>query len=91
MVGGSLQVPRLLPPLKLVAMILLKLASNTKNQSINQSSRLYCNYLKICRFFNYAIWSGTVGRLKLWKTYDTLLFYLCVKGIDFASFYDFDI
>jgi hypothetical protein len=25
------------------------------------------------------------------KTYDTLLFYLCVKGIDFASFYDFDI
>ena len=60
MVGGSLQVPRLLPPLKLVAMILLKLASNTKNQSINQSSRLYCNYLKICRFFNYAIWSENV-------------------------------
>ena len=32
-VGGSL---RLLPPLKLVAMILLKVALNTKNQSINQ-------------------------------------------------------
>ena len=42
-------------------------------------------------FSDYAIWSGTVGRLKLWKTYKTLLFYLCVKGIDFASFYDFDI
>jgi hypothetical protein len=37
MVGGSLRVLRLLPPLKLVAMILLKMALNTKNQSINQS------------------------------------------------------
>jgi hypothetical protein len=40
MVGGSLRVLRLLPPLKLVAMkaeILLKVALNTKNQSINQS------------------------------------------------------
>jgi hypothetical protein len=35
MVGGSLRVLRLLPPLKLVAMILLKVALNTKNQSIN--------------------------------------------------------
>jgi hypothetical protein len=36
-VGGSLQVLRLLPPIKLVAMIaeiLLKVALNTKNQSI---------------------------------------------------------
>jgi hypothetical protein len=32
MVGGSLWVLRLLPPLKLVAMILLKVALNTKNQ-----------------------------------------------------------
>jgi len=36
MVGGSLRVLRLLPPLKLVAMILLKVALNTINQSINQ-------------------------------------------------------
>ena len=35
MVGSSLRVLRLLPPLKLVAMILLKVALNTKNQSIN--------------------------------------------------------
>jgi hypothetical protein len=37
MVGGSLRVLRLLPPLKLVAMIWLKVALNTKNQikSIN--------------------------------------------------------
>jgi hypothetical protein len=35
MVGGSLRVLWLLPPLKLVAMILLKVAS--KNQKINQS------------------------------------------------------
>jgi hypothetical protein len=42
-------------------------------------------------FSDYAIWSGTVGRHKLWKTYDTLFFYLFVNGIDFASFYDFDI
>ena len=39
MVGGSLRVLRFLPPLKLVAMIiaeiLLKVALNTKNQSIN--------------------------------------------------------
>jgi hypothetical protein len=33
MVGGSLWVLRLLPPLKLVAMILVKVALNTKNQS----------------------------------------------------------
>jgi hypothetical protein len=31
-VGGSLLVFQLLPPLKLVAMILLKVALNTKNQ-----------------------------------------------------------
>jgi hypothetical protein len=36
MVGGSLRVLRLLPPLKQVAMILLKVALKTKNQSINQ-------------------------------------------------------
>jgi hypothetical protein len=36
MVGGSLWVLQLLPPLKLVAMILLKVALNTKNQSINE-------------------------------------------------------
>jgi hypothetical protein len=35
MVGGSPRVLRLLPPLKLVATILLKVALNTKNQSIN--------------------------------------------------------
>jgi hypothetical protein len=32
MVGGSLRVLWLLPPLKLVGMILLKVALNTKNQ-----------------------------------------------------------
>jgi len=37
MVGGSLCVLRLLPPLKLVAMILLKVALNTINQSIIKS------------------------------------------------------
>jgi hypothetical protein len=37
MVGGSLRVLRLLPPLKLVAMILLKVAS--KNQKIKLQSR----------------------------------------------------
>jgi hypothetical protein len=38
MVDGSLRVLWLLPPLKLVAMILLKVALNTKNinQSINE-------------------------------------------------------
>ena len=36
MVGGSLRVLRLFPPLKLVAMILLKVALNIKNQ--NQSN-----------------------------------------------------
>jgi hypothetical protein len=39
MVGGSLRVLRLRPPLKLVAMIaeiLLKVALNIKNQSINR-------------------------------------------------------
>jgi hypothetical protein len=41
--------------------------------------------------FTFAIWYGSVGRLKLWKTYETLFFYLCVNDIDFASFYDFDI
>jgi hypothetical protein len=35
MVGGSLRVLQLLPPLKLVDMILLKVALNTKYQSIN--------------------------------------------------------
>jgi hypothetical protein len=38
MVGGSLWVLRLLSPLKLVAMILLKVALNIKNQ-INHSKR----------------------------------------------------
>jgi hypothetical protein len=33
MVGGSLRVLRLLPPLKLVAMILLKVALNTEKQT----------------------------------------------------------
>jgi hypothetical protein len=33
MVGGSLRVLRHLPPLKLVAIILLKVALSTKNQS----------------------------------------------------------
>ena len=33
MVGGSLRILWLPPPLKLVAMILLKVALNTKNQS----------------------------------------------------------
>jgi hypothetical protein len=35
MIGGSLWVLQLLPSLKLVTMILLKVALNTKNQSIN--------------------------------------------------------
>jgi hypothetical protein len=38
MVGGSLRVLRLLPPLKLVAMILLKMALSTINQSIQYLS-----------------------------------------------------
>jgi hypothetical protein len=38
MVSGSLRAIWLLPPLKLVAMILLKVALNTKNQSINQEN-----------------------------------------------------
>jgi hypothetical protein len=37
MVGGSLRVLRLHPPLKLVAMILLKVVLNTKNQIIHLS------------------------------------------------------
>jgi hypothetical protein len=37
MVGGSLQVLRLLPPLKLLAMIELKVTLSTKDQSINHS------------------------------------------------------
>jgi hypothetical protein len=45
MVGGSLQVLRLLPPLKLVAMILLKVALNTINQI---KSLIHIN--KICNF-----------------------------------------
>jgi hypothetical protein len=36
MVGGSLRVIRLPPPLKLVAEILLKVALNTKKQSISK-------------------------------------------------------
>jgi hypothetical protein len=41
MVGGSLRVLGLLPPLKLVAMILLKVALSTKNKiKSNQSSRI---------------------------------------------------
>jgi hypothetical protein len=36
MVGGSLRGLQLLPPLKLVAMILLKVALSTNNQSIKQ-------------------------------------------------------
>jgi hypothetical protein len=36
MVGGSLRVLRLLPPLKLGTMILLKVALNTIKKSINQ-------------------------------------------------------
>jgi len=42
MVGGS---PRLLPPLKLVAMILLKVALNTINQSINQQHFLAISFI----------------------------------------------
>ena len=41
MVSGSLRVFRLLPPLKLIAMILLKVALNTKNQS-NPFKTLSC-------------------------------------------------
>jgi hypothetical protein len=40
MVGGSLQVLRLPPPLKLVAMILLKVALNTINQSRRRDASL---------------------------------------------------
>jgi hypothetical protein len=44
MVGGSLWVLRLLPPLKLVAMILLKVALSIKNQykKINQAIKFPC-------------------------------------------------
>ena len=41
MVGGSLRVFRQFPPPKLVAMIQLKVALNTKNQSINQIRALF--------------------------------------------------
>ena len=46
MVGGSLRVLRLLPPLKLVAMIQLKVALSTINQikSTNQNLELFCRY-----------------------------------------------
>ena len=48
--GGSLWVLRLFPPLKLVAIdiaeILLKVALNTKNQSIN----LICSEIKLAHF-----------------------------------------
>jgi hypothetical protein len=47
MVGGSLRVLRLLPPLKLVAMILLKVALKTKNQSFNQQ---YFSYIVAVSF-----------------------------------------
>jgi hypothetical protein len=50
MVGGSLRVLRLLPPLKLVAIaeILLKVALNTKNQ-INQIMFYYFIYSVLLR------------------------------------------
>jgi hypothetical protein len=46
MVSGSLLVLRLLPPLKLVAMILLKMALNTKNQSFNGFQEVFQSDLK---------------------------------------------
>jgi hypothetical protein len=52
MVGGSLRVLQLLPPLKLVAHdilaaeILLKVALNTINKSINQSIPIYMSSKK---------------------------------------------
>jgi hypothetical protein len=46
MVDGSLRVLPLLPPLKLVAMILLKVALNTKKSNqINQWAKLRCHIL----------------------------------------------
>ena len=49
MVGGSLQVLRLLPPLKLVAMILLKVALNTINQikSLIHINNKICNFVQL--------------------------------------------
>jgi len=44
MVDGSFWVLRLLPPLKLIAMILLKVALNTINQSINQSNQVIADF-----------------------------------------------
>jgi len=49
MVGGSLQVLRLLPPLKLVVMILLKVVLNTKNQKSNQQ---YFSYIVVVSFID---------------------------------------
>jgi hypothetical protein len=52
MVGGSLRVLWFLPALKLVAMILLKVALNTKNIKKKQSRKSFgfsfCTTLKIC-------------------------------------------
>jgi hypothetical protein len=47
MVGGSLRVLRLLPPLKLVVIILLKVVLSTKNQ-INQLKFILLRVQKIC-------------------------------------------
>ena len=49
MVGGSLRVLRLLPPLKLVTMILLKVALNTKIKSnqIKSSIKGHCTIKRI--------------------------------------------
>ena len=50
MVDGSLRVLRLLPPLKLVAMILLKVALSIKNQSINQLLNIYGIIIRTCKY-----------------------------------------
>ena len=49
-VGGFLRVLRLLPPLKLVAMILLKVALNTKNQ-LKSIELCYCSDCVVFLFF----------------------------------------
>ena len=55
LLAGSLRVLRILPPIKLVAMILLKVALNTKKS--NQSNQTIC--VLYCMS---SIWTGGVFR-----------------------------
>jgi hypothetical protein len=54
----------------------------------NTSLKFYYNYLKTCKFFTFAIWYGTVGWHKLWKTYETVFLFVC-KGYRFCLFLRF--